>query len=372
MAASETLGDPRAQKARTEIASPFLPGGRSPVSPGSTAPDEAVRVSGQDLPSLRGWQKAAYAEYFNAAKRDFLLVATPGAGKTTYALTIARELLTRREVRAVTIVTPTEHLKYQWAQAAKRFNIAIDPSYRNAQGRAGADFHGVAVTYAQVAAHRHGEVPIASDCYSTKYECACKHQVVAFLRLVDIVRENLTHKATLDLPEEVVSVLDAWCDVDSLSYKQTAGGLTVSMRLTVSMFAKMEDGRCLYFDQSTELSQEVAVDVLGEVSFEPTADVASSSYNLVGREKMELRCELVISGCVYSTLKQSAIADVTVDAQKEKVRDAGKLIIYYSDPGESVWDIAKHYNTSANAIWDENAVEQDILPDKRMLLIPIV
>ena len=103
--------------------------------------------------SLRGWQKAAYAEYFRVAKRDFLLVATPGAGKTAYALTVAKELLARREIVAVTIVTPTEHLKYQWAQAAKRFGIAIDPSYRNAQGRAGADFQGVAVTYAQVAAH---------------------------------------------------------------------------------------------------------------------------------------------------------------------------------------------------------------------------
>ena len=34
-----------------------------------------------------------------------------------------------------------------------RFGIAIDSAYRNAQGRAGADFAGVAVTYAQVAAH---------------------------------------------------------------------------------------------------------------------------------------------------------------------------------------------------------------------------
>ena len=120
----------------------------------AAAPESAAPFLPQlDLPSLRGWQKAAYAEYFTVTKRDFLLVATPGAGKTTYALTIAKELLTRREVQAVTIVTPTEHLKYQWAQAAKRFNIAIDPSYRNAQGKAGADFHGVAVTYAQVAAH---------------------------------------------------------------------------------------------------------------------------------------------------------------------------------------------------------------------------
>jgi superfamily II DNA or RNA helicase len=119
----------------------------------AAVPESAAYVLDPDLPLLRGWQNAAYAEYFRVARRDFLLVATPGAGKTTYALTVAKELLTRREIAAVTIVTPTEHLKYQWAQAARRFGIAIDPSYRNAQGRAGADFQGVAVTYAQVAAH---------------------------------------------------------------------------------------------------------------------------------------------------------------------------------------------------------------------------
>jgi len=119
----------------------------------AAVPESAAHVLSSDLPLLRGWQNAAYAEYFRVARRDFLLVATPGAGKTTYALTVAKELLTRREIVAVTIVAPTEHLKYQWAQAARRFGIAIDPSYRNAQGKAGADFHGVAVTYAQVAAH---------------------------------------------------------------------------------------------------------------------------------------------------------------------------------------------------------------------------
>jgi superfamily II DNA or RNA helicase len=102
---------------------------------------------------LRGWQKDAYYEYFRTPRRDFLLVATPGAGKTTYALTVAAELLARREVARLTIVTPTEHLKHQWAQAALRFGIAIDSKYSNAQGKAGADFNGVAVTYAQVAAH---------------------------------------------------------------------------------------------------------------------------------------------------------------------------------------------------------------------------
>jgi superfamily II DNA or RNA helicase len=103
--------------------------------------------------SLRPWQKAAYQEYFRLPRRDYLLVATPGAGKTAFALTIAADLLARREVAAVTVVTPTEHLKHQWSQAAHRVGIALDPAYRNSQGAASADYAGVVVTYAQVAAH---------------------------------------------------------------------------------------------------------------------------------------------------------------------------------------------------------------------------
>ena len=122
------------------------------ITPRSGAAETQI-VRDDLLPGLRGWQKDAYHEYFRLPRRDFLLVATPGAGKTAYALTVAAELLARREVAFLTIVTPTEHLKHQWAAAAARFGIAIDSAYRNAQGRAGADFAGVAVTYAQVAAH---------------------------------------------------------------------------------------------------------------------------------------------------------------------------------------------------------------------------
>ena len=126
-------------------------------TPSFAAEDDSCRPDGPVKPdlllSLRSWQRAAYQEYFRTSPRDFLLVATPGSGKTAYALTVAAELLARREIAAITVVTPTEHLKHQWAQAAHGMGIALDPAYRNAQGRASADFTGVAVTYAQVATH---------------------------------------------------------------------------------------------------------------------------------------------------------------------------------------------------------------------------
>ena len=107
---------------------------------------------------LRAWQTAALEKYFAESPKDFLAVATPGAGKTTFALTAAAELLSRRVVDRVTVVAPTEHLKTQWAEAAARAGIPIDPSYSGKKGKTSQDYIGVAVTYAGVAtnplAHR--------------------------------------------------------------------------------------------------------------------------------------------------------------------------------------------------------------------------
>lgn len=101
---------------------------------------------------LRAWQAEALEAYFVNEPRDFLAAATPGAGKTTFALRLAAELRSRRTIDRITVVAPTEHLKNQWADAAARAGIRLDPMFKNADQRYGSHYHGVVVTYAQVAA----------------------------------------------------------------------------------------------------------------------------------------------------------------------------------------------------------------------------
>ncbi|MEO3855308.1 DEAD/DEAH box helicase [Acrocarpospora sp. B8E8] len=117
------------------------------------SPSYPDRAAWGTAPKLRAWQQDAFDLYFQREPRDFLTVATPGAGKTTYALRIASELLNRGVIRAITVVTPTEHLKRQWADAAGRVGISIDPEFKNSQGATSRDYIGVAITYAQVAMH---------------------------------------------------------------------------------------------------------------------------------------------------------------------------------------------------------------------------
>jgi superfamily II DNA or RNA helicase len=102
------------------------------------------------FPALRSWQRRALVEYLRRRDEDFLAVATPGAGKTTFALRIAAELLADGTIDAVTVVTPTEHLKSQWSLAAGLVGIQLDAAFRNSDLHSAADFHGAVVTYAQV------------------------------------------------------------------------------------------------------------------------------------------------------------------------------------------------------------------------------
>ncbi|GAA1843360.1 DEAD/DEAH box helicase [Agromyces salentinus] len=124
--------------------------------PGTSAaehlsPSFPERAAWGTASKLRAWQAEALEQYLADMPRDFLAAATPGAGKTTFALRLAAELRARRVIDRITVVAPTDHLKRQWADAAARAGIRLDPGFRNAHGSIARHFHGVAVTYAQVA-----------------------------------------------------------------------------------------------------------------------------------------------------------------------------------------------------------------------------
>jgi superfamily II DNA or RNA helicase len=99
---------------------------------------------------LRPWQLAALDQLERSAKTDFLAVATPGAGKTTFALAAARRSLAQSRARLI-VVVPTAHLKFQWARAAAALDLHLESGWNPSHGQFPSDMHGIVTTYQQVA-----------------------------------------------------------------------------------------------------------------------------------------------------------------------------------------------------------------------------
>ncbi|HWF36740.1 MAG TPA: DEAD/DEAH box helicase [Solirubrobacteraceae bacterium] len=101
-------------------------------------------------PSLRSWQRRALELLAAWQGGPFLLSAAPGAGKTRPALELARGELAGGRIDAVVVVCPTAPLTRQWAAAAAGLGIELVPDADSPRPPRG--FHGVAITYARIAA----------------------------------------------------------------------------------------------------------------------------------------------------------------------------------------------------------------------------
>ncbi len=104
------------------------------------------RTVSASLEALRPWQAAFLAQHAAEPGPDFLLVATPGAGKTLAACLAARAASAEQLI----VVCPTVALRAQWADAADTVGLHLDPRWRNADGAWNQDVDGVVVTFQQV------------------------------------------------------------------------------------------------------------------------------------------------------------------------------------------------------------------------------
>ncbi|GGN29335.1 hypothetical protein GCM10011609_86270 [Lentzea pudingi] len=98
---------------------------------------------------LRAWQQRALDKMDLSPGPTFMVTATPGAGKTTFALAAVQHY--RRGGGKVVIVVPTSHLRRQWADAAAQFGLHLDPTFENSNLAVNSTYHGVVVTYGAVA-----------------------------------------------------------------------------------------------------------------------------------------------------------------------------------------------------------------------------
>lgn len=229
------------------------------------------------------------------------------------------------------------------------------------------------VMKARVRAHRHSHMTLITDCYSTECECRMDKAPVSCLTLTKVVNEKAGHKGEMTLPEGTCRVLDMFCHVTDASTRSENGAVVAVVQVLASAFVCNEQGDISYHEQSGECEIRVPYEgSKGTVLFTPHTTVCACSYSL-NSCRLEYRCELLLTGCLYLAMRPKAATAIVCDTEKPKARmEDASLIIYYAAPGEDVWEIAKRYNTSMGEIMSENALEGTALRERRMLLIPIV
>lgn len=210
----------------------------------------------------------------------------------------------------------------------------------------------------------------ACDCYSTEYECRQEQKQVPFLEYLGAVSELCTIKETV-AADAVKAVVDLWCVVGSVTARAEADAVTVAGKLNICMLARSNDDELIYQEQPKEFSKKIALPKACEnIQFTPKAAVDNVSFSMNGAQP-EVRCNVTVFGELFGRRTKQLLCGVDVDSSRKKERRDNMLYLYFADGQESLWDVAKRYNTSVSAIQKGNAIDNMVTGEKTMLLIPM-
>lgn len=219
------------------------------------------------------------------------------------------------------------------------------------------------------------ETDVVLDAYSTLYPLEQKKQAVELRRICDKCTDTTLCRGNLDIASlGMQQVLDVTCMGLTQTEHITDGTLTVNGTITVGILYLDRERQWGYTERNFDYTYKRVTAAAGEnLQCTPHITVCGIGFLLNGESTLEVRAELDISAVIFSVQTRQITADITLDTENPKRQTQAALTIYFAKVGESVWDIACRYNTTADAILTQNdALSGDRLTENRKLLIPRV
>jgi len=122
--------------------------------------------------------------------------------------------------------------------------------------------------------------------------------------------------------------------------------------------------KAIPFNVSKEISG-----INNDVRCEADISVESIDYSMRKDGVLDIESQLEISLLVFMKNSFYVIDEINVNYDSEHTDKKSKVVLYYADKGEELWDIAKKYLTSVEIIKRDNQLEENVVNTDRMILV---
>ena len=267
-----------------------------------------------------------------------------------------------------------------------------------------------------VKCHKLVESEIITDSYSTQTEIDCCTKKINSCNLVDVINEKISLDFNLPLSEltnsEIINsenfkILDIWNEpkivFSKISNSQAPSSeflpeLLLEGKTEVSILGSIlgsDEDSPIYIEKFCDFEKTVPIGFAKNLSSSLSSSLSSNntnqknnknlefelsilpqniSYN-INYDSLDLKIDLLLTGYLYQNNCNNIICEIQInkDSKPKIKQDSNSLIVYYANPGEDIWQLAKKFNTSISAILEENdEIPDQIISEKTMLLIPII
>lgn len=215
------------------------------------------------------------------------------------------------------------------------------------------------------------ELCVITDAYAINGAIDLTYKKMKFYSALDAIRDTYIYKDSIDVKNTGVDcILDSFCETTepTLSFKD--GLISVCGSLKATMLLKDTLGSIVTTEKMLDYRYERKTES-GDIHTESVPEVTVSSFECIlkNKDQIDVKAEMQINCSVFGETEIDVVTEICEGKETEK-RNNSAITVYFPKCEESLWDIAKRYNTTVNSIAIENNLEGDTTGDIKMLFIP--
>lgn len=216
------------------------------------------------------------------------------------------------------------------------------------------------------------DLSLISDAYSTEFASENKHKNIELLSYNDSFDTSFTNKVVLEsIGVSVDCVMAVWCSDINYSFNAKDDKCSINGTYQANIIFRDSDNQTGIIRKPVDFDYDVRMrENADRIKCFGSVQIISCSCAVTADSRLELKTELCASGIILSCKMKKYISDIILSENDSVRKENCALTIYFCDKNETLWEIARKYNTTVDAIKTENEIENDVITDNCMLLIP--
>ncbi len=224
-------------------------------------------------------------------------------------------------------------------------------------------------------ANLHKKIDIVTDAFSTKYELTFKNKEFNSSTIISTINENISVEKLLQ-DFNLFKIINSDAKITDLTHVNNKyNKMEFKAKLDLNILGLNKENIIDMYTKSIPIEFQINNNNLN-------VDYANVSLNniiilkilpnLQDDGNLAIHITFNVKGFVFSNGNLNTLSNITLDESKKKEKIKAALTLYYPNPGDNVWKIAKHFCTSPKSIMETNNLESEVIENENMIIIPII
>ena len=226
---------------------------------------------------------------------------------------------------------------------------------------------------ANITASKVYDMEVLEDLYFPGKKCELQRETKTLRKNVNEGTSRVALKNNMMITEGMPDITKV-CNVTARpvvrEYEIREGKLILRGDITAFLIYCGADGVLNSETCEFAFQHSIDIDPVGENCLcEYNVCVTGTNFNILGEREVEIRTNVEFFVRMTEEFDSYMISDCIVSEMEEELKNLPQIIIYFIQKGDTLWDIAKQYNTTIKRIKDANHIDE-LLPPGEKILIP--